>query len=99
MCYNCGSTEPFIAECPNEIKKDRFNKGKKESKTDYKKSKRHMGGAHIGHEWDSTKDSSSEDEKIETMAIHKPPPHQGSSTCLMITTTPITFVLWQRVIR
>jgi len=32
-----------------------------------------MGEAHIGHEWDSTKDSSSEeDEKIATMAIHKP---------------------------
>ena len=32
-----------------------------------------MGEAHIGHEWDSTKDSSSEeDKKIATMAIHKP---------------------------
>jgi hypothetical protein len=29
--------------------------------------------AHIGHEWDSTKDSSSEeDKKIATVAIHKP---------------------------
>jgi transposase len=72
-CYNCGSTEHFIAECPHEIKKDRFNKSKKESKTDYKKSKRHMGEAHIGHEWDSTRDSSSEeDKKVATIAIHKP---------------------------
>jgi hypothetical protein len=32
-----------------------------------------MGEAHIGHEWDSTKDSSSkEDKKIATVAIHKP---------------------------
>ena len=32
-----------------------------------------MGEAHIGHEWDSIKDSSSEeDEKIAIMAIHKP---------------------------
>ena len=32
-----------------------------------------MGEAHIGHECDSTRDSSSEDdEKIATVAIHKP---------------------------
>ena len=32
-----------------------------------------MGATHIGHEWDSTKSSSSEeDEKVATMAIHKP---------------------------
>jgi hypothetical protein len=32
-----------------------------------------MGEAHIGHEWDSTKHSSSEeDKKIATVAIHKP---------------------------
>ena len=32
-----------------------------------------MEEAHIGHEWDSTKDSSSEeDEKVATVAIHKP---------------------------
>jgi hypothetical protein len=72
-CYNCGSTEHFISECPNEIKKDRFNKGKKESKTNYKKSKRHMGEAHIGHDWDSTRDSSSEeDKKVAVIAIHQP---------------------------
>ena len=34
-----------------------------------------MGEAHIGHEWDSTKDSSSEeDEKVATIAIHKSSP-------------------------
>jgi hypothetical protein len=32
-----------------------------------------MGEAHIGHEWDSTKESTSEeDEKIAIVAIHKP---------------------------
>jgi hypothetical protein len=32
-----------------------------------------MGQAHIGHEWDSTIESSSEeDEKVTTIAIHKP---------------------------
>ena len=53
-----------------------------------------MGEAHIGHEWDSTKESTSEEnEKVATIAIHKSSPTQGSSTsCLMMTTTPITFV-------
>ena len=32
-----------------------------------------MGEAHIGHEWDSTRDSSSEeDKKVATVAIHQP---------------------------
>jgi hypothetical protein len=32
-----------------------------------------MGEAHIGHEWDSTRESTSEeDEKVTTVAIHKP---------------------------
>ena len=73
LCYNCGSTEHFIAHCPHEIKDNNYKRDKKESNTDYKKSKRHMGEAHIGHEWDSTKSSSSEeDEEVATMAIHKP---------------------------
>ena len=34
-----------------------------------------MGEAHIGHEWDSTKESTSEeDEKVATIAIHKSSP-------------------------
>ena len=31
-----------------------------------------MGEAHIGHEWDSTKESSDEDVKVATVAIKKP---------------------------
>jgi len=50
LCYNCGSTEHFIAHCLHEIKDNNYKRDKKESKTDYKKSKRHMGHAHIGHE-------------------------------------------------
>ena len=73
LCYNYGSTEHFIAHCPHEIKDNNYKRDKKESKTDYKNSKRHMGETHIGHEWDSTKDSSSEeDEKVATVAIHMP---------------------------
>ena len=50
LCYNCGSTEHFIAHCPHEIKDNNYKRDKKESKTDYKNSKRHMGETHIGHE-------------------------------------------------
>ena len=97
-CYNCGSTDHFIAKCPYEIKDNKYKKDKKEEKTDRRKSKNYMGEAHIGHEWDSTRESTSEEhEKVATIAIHK---HQGSSTtCPMMTTTPLTFVLWQRVRR
>jgi hypothetical protein len=101
LCYNCGSTEHLVAHCPYEIKDKNYKRDKKESKTDYKKSKRHMGEAHIGHEWDSTKENSSEeDEKIATIVFTSHPPHQGFSTkCSMMITTPLTFVSWQRVRR
>jgi hypothetical protein len=50
LCYNCGSTKHFIAHCAQEIKDNNYKRDKKESKIDYKKSKWHMGEAHIGHE-------------------------------------------------
>ena len=49
-CYNCGSTEHFIAKCPYEIKDNKYKKDKKEDKVDHRKSKKYMGEAHIGHE-------------------------------------------------
>ena len=95
-CYNCGSTDHFIAKCPHEIKENKYKK-EKEDKADQRKSKKNMGETHIGHEWDSSIESSSEeDEKVATIAIHEP---SSSPTCLMMTTTPLTFVLWQRVRR
>jgi hypothetical protein len=73
LCYNCESTEHLIAHCPHEIEDNNYKRDKKESKTDYKKSKRHMEEAHSGHEWYLTKDClSEEDKKIATVAIHKP---------------------------
>jgi hypothetical protein len=45
LCYNCRSTEHLIAHCPHEIEDNNYKRDKKESKTDYKKSKRHMGEA------------------------------------------------------
>jgi hypothetical protein len=72
-CYNCGSTEHFIAKCPYEIKDHKHKKERKEDKADHKKSKKSLGEAYIGHEWDSTIESSSEeDEKVATIAINKP---------------------------
>jgi Na+-translocating ferredoxin:NAD+ oxidoreductase RnfC subunit len=72
-CYNCGSTNHFIAKCPYEIKDNKYKNDKKEDKVDHRKSKKYMGEAHIGHEWDSTRESTSEeDEKIATVAIHEP---------------------------
>ena len=99
-CYNCGSTEYFIAKCPHEIK-DKYKKNKKEEKIDHRKSKKYIGEAHIGHEWDSTRESTSEeDEKIAIITIHKP-----SSTPRLFNNIsdddycPLTFVSWQRVRR
>ena len=72
-CYNCGSTNHFIDKCPFEIKDYKYKKVKKEKKADRRKSKKFLGEAHIGHEWDSTKEiSSEEDEKVATIAIHEP---------------------------
>ena len=74
-CYSCGSTDHFIAKYPYEIKDNKYKKDKKEDKADRRRSKKNMGEAHIGHEWDSTKESSSEkDEKVPTIAIHKSSP-------------------------
>jgi hypothetical protein len=77
-CYNCGSTEHFIADCPNEKRENRTDKGKgnykKHQKTHYKR-RNYSGEAHIGHEWNSGDESSSEEEgkKIATVAIKKLP--------------------------
>src|SRR5579859_2780886 len=64
-CYNCGSTEHFIATCPygkkeNKYKKDYTQEHKHEHKYEHKRKSKIMGEAHIRHEWDSTKESSGE---------------------------------------
>ena len=71
-CYNCRSIDHFITKCLYEIKNNKYKKDNKEEKADHRKSKKYMGEAHIGHEWDSTKESSSEeDKKVATNAIHE----------------------------
>jgi hypothetical protein len=78
-CYNCGSIKHFIVECPHEKKDNKnYDNHKKEDKTSYKK-KKYMGEAHIGQEWDSTKDNSSgENEKVATLGFNQ----VSSTTCL-----------------
>jgi uncharacterized protein (DUF736 family) len=76
-CYNCGSTEHFIVDCPNEKRENKNDKGKRNCKKDQKshhKRRNYSGEAHIGHEWNSGDESSSEEEgkKIATVAIKKP---------------------------
>jgi hypothetical protein len=91
----------FIAKCPYEIKDHQHKKERKEDKINHKKGNKNMGEAHIGNAWDSTIESSSEeDENVATIAINKHILHHGSSpTCPMMTTTPLIFVSWQRVRR
>jgi hypothetical protein len=49
-CYNCWSTDHFIAKCPYEIKDHKYKKERKEDKADHKRGKKNLGEAHIGHE-------------------------------------------------
>jgi hypothetical protein len=77
-CYNCGSTEHFIADCLNEKREHRNDKGKgnyKEDQKPYHKRRNYSGEAHIGHEWNSRDESSSEEEgkKVATVAIKNLP--------------------------
>jgi hypothetical protein len=69
-CYNYGSTEHFIAKCPM---RSRTINTRTRKRTDHRKSKKYMGEAHIGYEWDSTRESTTKQNvKIATVAIHKP---------------------------
>jgi hypothetical protein len=77
-CYNCGSIEHFIADCPNEKRENKNDKGKGNYKKDQKphyKRRNYSGEAHIGHEWKSEDENSSDEEgkKVATLAIKKPP--------------------------
>jgi hypothetical protein len=77
-CYNYGSTEHFIADCLKEKKENKYDKGKggyKKDKKSYHKRRNYGGEAHIGHEWNSCDESSSEEDgkKVATVAIKKLP--------------------------
>jgi hypothetical protein len=77
-CYNCGCTEHFIVDCPNEKRENMYDKGKgnyKKDKKPHHKRRNYSGEARIGHEWNSGDEDSSEEEgkKIATVAIKKLP--------------------------
>jgi hypothetical protein len=78
-CYNCGSTENFIADCPNEKKEGKYDKNnknkvhnKKDQKTHHNR-KNYGGEAHNGHEWKSGDEDSSdgEEKKVAIVSIMK----------------------------
>jgi hypothetical protein len=78
FCYCCGQTSHFIADCPNEKKKHKPNKGK-----DKKNKGKKRGEAHLGEEWESNDSDSSDDEKKKkkgaaNIAIH----HSSSPTMI-----------------
>jgi hypothetical protein len=99
--YNCGSTDHFIAKCPYEIKDHKHKKERKEDKADHKKSKKIWERHTLGM-------SGTQPLKAQVNKIRKSQQllstsyllHQSySPICPMMTTTPLTFVLWQRVRR
>jgi hypothetical protein len=78
ICYNCGSTEHFTANFPNEKRENKNDKGKggyKKDQKSHQKRRNYGGEAHIGHEWNSRDESSSEEEgkKVATVPIKKLP--------------------------
>jgi hypothetical protein len=69
-CYNCGSTQHFIVLCPREKKENK--QYKKEGRKGFDNNRKYRGEAHIGHQWDLSKDSSNkEGEKVATIAIQE----------------------------
>jgi hypothetical protein len=75
VCYNCGKSEHFIAQCPYERKEEDNDKKKKKFDKSYKKDKKFTknkpyGQAHVGQEWNSSDESSeSESDDLITIAI------------------------------
>jgi hypothetical protein len=71
-CYNYGSTNHFIASAHMRSRTTNTRKSERRTRPTTRKAE-NLGEAHIGHEWDSTIESSSEeDEKVATIAINKP---------------------------
>jgi hypothetical protein len=71
-----------------------ITKDKKESKTDYKNIKRHMGEVTLDlNETQQKITQVRRMRRLQPWLFTSHPPHQGSSTCSMMTTTPLTFVL------
>ena len=65
-CFVCGQVGHFIADCPNLKNK---NKNKSDKKEQSKGKTEVIGEAHLGIVWDSSEESSSEDEGVATLAM------------------------------
>lgn len=76
-CYNCGKSGHFIANRPYVKDDDREEKKEKKEHKDYGKNKKffnkktHGWETHIGNEWDSNDESSSDDDGVKTITINK----------------------------
>ncbi|XP_066311232.1 uncharacterized protein [Miscanthus floridulus] len=77
FCYGCGQTSHFIADCPNEKKKNKYNKDDDKKNKDKKR-----GEAHLNKEWDSNDSDSSDDEKKKKGAANIIIHHSSSPTMI-----------------
>jgi hypothetical protein len=76
-CFGCKKIGHFIADCPQEKKKNKDTK-ESSSKRDKPRYKTCTGDAHLGQEWDSNKESNSDNEDVATMAFKTSSSHQPS---------------------
>jgi hypothetical protein len=77
FCFDCKKIGHFIADCPEEKKKNKDIK-ERSSKRDKLKYKTRAGEAHLGQEWDSNEESNSDNEDVATMAFKTSSLHQPS---------------------
>jgi hypothetical protein len=73
VCYLCGKSDHFIANCPYSSESDRDEDKKGKKKMEKKKYYKKGGEAHMGREWDSDESStdSSFDEDAANIAVKK----------------------------
>jgi hypothetical protein len=101
-CFRCKKIGHFIADCPEEKKKNKDTK-KNSFKRDKPSYKKHASEAHFGQEWDSNEESNSDNEDVATMAFktlssHEPSlfedltddEDQGPIMCLMAKNSKVT---------
>ena len=76
-CFGCNKVGHFIADCPEEKKKNKDN-NESTSKKDKSRYKKKGSESRLGQEWDSNEESESEKEDIATMAFKASSPHPTS---------------------
>jgi hypothetical protein len=76
-CFGCKKIGHFIADCPEEKKKNKDTK-ESSSKRDKPRYKTRAGEAHLGQEWDSNEESNSDNEDVATTALKTSSSNQPS---------------------